>query len=67
MGYLNVQNISDDHPSVEILHHLENWAYSVGENMSVYIVRLARCIIQTILRWANKLNGRLKVGALCVL
>ena len=65
--FLYEQNISDDHPAVEILHDLETTAYFVDENWSVYILRLARLIIQAILRWADMLNYRLKVGALYVL
>ena len=60
--FLYAQKIPDDHPAVEIIHDLETTAYSVDENWSVYILRLARRIIQTILRWANMLNCRLKVG-----
>ena len=55
--FLYAQNISDDHPAVEILHDLESTVYY---NLPV---RLARCIIQAILMWANMLNYRLEVGA----
>ena len=59
--FLHAQNISDDHPAVEILHDLETIAcYNL-------LGRLARCIIQAILRWADMLNCRLKVGAPYVL
>jgi hypothetical protein len=60
--FLYGQNISDDHPAVEILHDLETSAYHVDKNSSGYILRLARCIIKVILRWANMLNCRLKVA-----
>ena len=63
MDFLYSLNISDDHPAVEFLRGLENTAYYVDKNSSCYILRLARCIIQVILRWANMLNGRLQVGA----
>jgi hypothetical protein len=61
------QNVSDDHPAVEILHDLEMTAYYVDENSSGYILRLARSIIDAILSWANMLNCRLEVGAPYVL
>ena len=61
------QNISDDHPAVEILRDLETTAYHVDKILSEYILRLARWIIQVILRWANMLYCRLKVGAPYVL
>ena len=69
MVFLYAQNISDDHPAVQFLHDLETTAYCVDKNSSGYILRLAQCIIQAILRWANKLdlNCRLKVGAPYVL
>ena len=57
-----MSNISDDHPAVEILRDLENTAYYIYKNLSGYIFRLARCIIQTVLRWANMLNSGLEVG-----
>jgi hypothetical protein len=57
--FLYAQNISDDHPAVEILRDLEITAYYVDENSSGY--NLARRIIQVILRWADMLNCRLKV------
>ena len=60
--FLSAQNISDDHPAVEILHGLETTTYCLNENSSGYVLRLARCIIQAILGWANMLNGRLKVA-----
>ena len=46
---------------MEILHDLETTAYDVEENSPGYILRLARCIIQAILRWADMLY-RHKVG-----
>ena len=66
--FLYAQNISDDHPAVEILHDLETAAYSsyyVGKNLSGDI--LARRIIQAIFKWTNMLKCRLKVGARDVL
>ena len=60
--FLYAQNISDDHPAVEILHDLETTTYHVDKILSGYILRLARWIIQVILRWANMLYCRLKVG-----
>ena len=63
--FLYGQNISDDYPTVEILHDLETTAYYVDENSSSHI--LARHIIQAILRWANMLNCDPKVGAPYVL
>ena len=66
MVFLNAQNIYDDHPALEILHVLETATYYVDENFSDHI--LSRCVIQVILRWADMLNCRLKVGvALCTL
>ena len=62
--FLYAQNISDDHPALEILHDLETTAYYANENSSGHILWLARCIIQAILRWASMLNSRLKVAAL---
>ena len=59
MVFLHAQNISDDHPAVELFHYLETTAYY---KLSGYI--LARHIIYAILRWANMLNHRLEVGAL---
>ena len=58
------QNFSDDHPAVEILHHLETAAYYVDGKLSD---ELTRYIIQAILRWADMLYSRLKVGAPYVL
>ena len=60
------QNISDDHPAVAILHDLETTTYYVDKNSSDSSYMLARTIIQTILKWTNMLNSRLKVGALYV-
>ena len=57
------QNISDDHPALEFLHDLETTAYYVDINSAGYICTLARFVIEAILRWANMLNCRLKVGA----
>ena len=62
-GFLHAQNISDNHPAVEILCDMEITAYYVDKNSSVYILRLARCIILDILRWADMLNSCLKVCA----
>jgi hypothetical protein len=67
MVFLYAQKISDDHPAVEILHDLETTAYYVDNNPSGHILRLARCIIQAILRWTDMLNCRLKIGAPYVL
>ena len=61
--FLSAQNISDDHPAVEILRDLETTAYCVNENSSSYVLWLAGCIMQVTLRWANMLNCRLKVAA----
>jgi len=60
--FLSGQNISGDHPAVEILHDLETMAYHdyVNEKSSDYILNLAQCIITAILRWANMLNCHLK-------
>ena len=63
MDFLYAQNISDDHPAVEILHDLEATAY-YGE-YSGYT--LGRHFIRAILKWANMLKYRLKVGAPYVL
>ena len=61
-GFLNAQNISNDHPTVEILHDVETTAYYVDENLSGYI--LVQFIIQAILRRVtNMLNWRLNVSA----
>jgi hypothetical protein len=48
--------------TVEILHDLETTSYYVDKNSPDYILRLARHIIQAILRWANMLICRLEVG-----
>ena len=62
---LRAQNISDNHPAVELLHDLETTAYYVDKNLSGYSNRmLVRFIIQasSILKWTNTmLNYRLKV------
>jgi hypothetical protein len=62
----SAQNISDVHPAAKFLHDLETTAYYVDDNLSGYILKLARCIIQAILRWANMLiqNCRLNVSGL---
>ena len=63
-GFLNAQNrdISNDHPTVEILHDMETTAYYVDENLSGYI--LVQFIIQANLRRVtNMLNWRLNVSA----
>ena len=52
------QNISDNHPALEILHDLENTAYYVDKTSGNI---LAQHIIQAILRWAEMM----KVGGLC--
>jgi Ser/Thr protein kinase RdoA (MazF antagonist) len=61
MVLLYAQNISDDHPAVEMLRDLENTTYRVDNNSSGYILRLAHSIIHVILRWADMLNCNLKV------
>ena len=61
------KTISDDHAAIEILQHLEATAYNVDEIWSDHTIRLARCIIQVTLRWANTLNFYLKVGLAYVL
>ena len=58
--FIHGKNIPDDHPAVEILRDLETTAYHVDENVSGYIIM--RRIIQAILKWADMLNYRLKVG-----
>ena len=65
--FFSGQDISDNHPAVEILHDLETISYYVDKNSSDYVLRLARYIIQAILRWADMLNCRLKVGTPYVL
>ena len=66
--YYYLQNISDEHPALEILHDLETTAYRVDESLSdASASRLARCIIQDILRWTNILDCHLKVGVPYVL
>ena len=62
MVFLHGQNISDDHPAVEILHDLETTSYYVDENLPFYTVKLANRIIHVVLRWADMLNYRLEVG-----
>ena len=44
---------------------METITYSVDKDLPRYILKLVRCIIQTILRWADmlNLNCSLKVGA----
>ena len=51
--FLSAQNISDDHPAIKFLHDLETTPYYVDESLSDYNLKLARCIIQAILKWAN--------------
>ena len=58
--FLNAQNISGDHPALEILHDLETITYYIDESLSD---RLSRHIVQDILRWANMQNCSVKVGA----
>ena len=67
MDFLHVQNISDDHPAVQVLHELEAKAYYVDINLSHHTLALVLRTFQDILRWANMLNRRLKVGALYLL
>ena len=61
MVFFHSQNISADHPAVEILHDLETTSYCVDKKSSGYILRLVRCVIQTILKWANMLRSRLEM------
>ena len=58
--FLHGGSIPDDHPAVEVLRDLETTAYHVDENVTGYIIM--RRIIQAILKWADMLNCRLKVG-----
>ena len=56
------QNISNDHPAVEIFQDLETRTYYV-QNLTGH---LEQRIIHTILKWATNvlcLNSRMKVGA----
>ena len=61
------QNISDDHPSIDFLRDLETIVYSVEENSSGYILARRTSAIRAILRWADMMNSRLRVGAPYVL
>ena len=63
MDFLHLQNISDDHPAVKILHDLETTSYDRQGCWSAHILRLDTSVFQVILRWADMLNRRLKVGA----
>ena len=47
---------------MEILHDLETTTYHVDGNLSDYILKLAQCIIQAILKFVNMMYYRLKVG-----
>ena len=60
--FLDAQNISDDHPAVEIFHDLETKVYYFDENLSGHIMELARHIMHAILRWTDMLNCHMKVG-----
>ena len=61
--FLCAQNISDNHPAVEFLHDLETTTYNVDKNLSGYIQLQAQHVILAILRWADMVICRLKVGA----
>jgi hypothetical protein len=67
--FLNAQNISDDHPAVAFLRDLEATAlaYYPDENLLRQKIHLAILIFHAVLRSANNLKYRLKVGAPYVL
>ena len=65
--FLHAQNISEDHPALEILHDLETTSFSVDKNLSFSTLEMAQRIIHVILRWTDMLNCRLKVGVAYVL
>jgi len=66
MDLFYAQNIPDDHPAVEFLVDLETTAYYVDKNSSGYIRRLARCIIEAILRWAYMLDLHCRMKGVAV-
>ena len=51
--FLYEQNISDEHPALELLHYMETTAYN---NLSGFI--LGQHLMYSILRWENMLNCR---------
>ena len=66
--FLDAQDISDEHPAIEILHDLETLTYSVDKDSPFFIFMQAQhIIIHVILRWADMLNCHLKVGVPYVL
>ena len=67
MDFLNVQNIPNDHPAVEVLRDLEATAYYYNRNLLGERISLVNYTFEAILRWANMLKCRLKVGAPYVL
>ena len=67
MDFFHAQNISSDHPAVEILRDLEATTYHVDKNILGQKFDLALHIFDAILRWAEMLKCRLKVGVPYVL
>lgn len=66
--FLSGQNIPGDHPAVSILDDLDRTTYyHLDANQSHCISYLAQYTIRSVVRWADMLNGHLKVGALCIL
>jgi hypothetical protein len=65
--FFTAQNISDNHPAVEILSDLEARPYYLDKNLLGQKLHLARRTFLAILRWADMLKCRLKVGAPYVL
>ena len=70
MEFFNAWDICVGRPALELFHDLETTVYYVDES-SESSCRLARCIIEDILKWADRMKCHLEltceVGALYVL